>query len=172
VGLRLTRFRSAAEVCPTGDRLSGLPRGNMRSLISRTSHGLVWLMLVTLGACDSAPEVAKTRADGRRSAPRAEEVEQRLGELVSYDNGLLSVYDPLLKTIFIMPSHTSWTVECGALGFRVRFGSDSENRASVTLSYLSIPHESCRSLASSAARVVAAIAGGTSPKHQGKYLCP
>jgi hypothetical protein len=144
----------------------------MRSLTSRTGHGFMWLLLVTLAACDSAPEVAKTRADGRLSAPRAEEVQQRLGELVSYGDGLLSVYDPLLKTIFIMPSNTSWTVECGPLGFRVRFGSDLENRASVTLSYLSIPYESCRSLASSAARVVAAIAGGTSPKHQGKYLCP
>src|SRR5262245_32477732 len=116
----------------------------MRSMTSQISHGLVWLLLVTLGACDSTPEVAKTRADGRISTPRAEEVEQRLGELVSYDNGLLSVYDPLLKTIFIMPSNTSWAVECGVLGFRVRFGSDSDSRASVTLSYLSIPHESCR----------------------------
>jgi hypothetical protein len=150
----------------------------MRSLISRTSHGLVWLLLVTLAACHSAPEVAKTRADGRLAAPRAEEVEQRLGELVSYDNGLLSVHDPLLKTIFIMPSRTSWTVECGALGFRVRFGSDSDSRASVTLSYLSIPHESCRSLALSAARMVAALVSTDSlgtycnAYVKGKYLCP
>jgi hypothetical protein len=147
-------------------------------MTSQISHGLGWLLLVTLGACHSTPEVAKTRADGRLAAPRAEEVEQRLGELVSYDNGLLSVYDPLLKTIFIMPSHTSWTVECGVLGFRVRFGSDSESRASVTLSYLSIPHESCRSLALSAARVVAALASTDSLGTyynacvKGKYFCP
>jgi len=137
---------------------------HMRSLTSQIRNHLLWPLLSTLGSCDFAPEMAKTHVDEHHSTRRAEEVDQTIRELVTYEHGLLSVHNPVLKTIYIIPSTISWTVECGVIGFRMKFGSDSEGLASVILSYRSIPTESCRSLALTAARVVATVADSNAPK--------
>jgi hypothetical protein len=65
------------------------------------------LSLLILTACDAAPEIAKAPRDADLVAARVEDVEQEIRRLVTYEGGLLSIYDPIIKTISVLPNTIS-----------------------------------------------------------------
>ena len=110
-------------------------------------------------------------ADAPQLVPLTEaEVGRMLTESVTVEDGLLVVRDPILGEFesYVLPLDAPWAVRCGLSGLRVAFGptatgneSDLSAGGEVSLSYIPMDEQTCRSLAVPLAKRLQAITGRT-----------
>lgn len=113
-----------------------------------------WLGLKALGESGFA-----AREPEPQMSLTGEEIERKIRTAVTRQGDLLSVYDPLLQTLSVVPATSKWAVQCGLLGFKVRFAHDADESIEVAVSYISVSPGKCRDLAPAAARIVMEITG-------------
>ena len=109
-------------------------------------------------SCDNAP-APKDKGEWS-PLPNVAQVEGLIRASVRHDNGLLSVRDPVLRTLSLLPISVPWAVHCG-IGLNVSFGSYGEDAPGVVaLTHRFVSAEACAELAPEAARVVQIIMAG------------
>jgi hypothetical protein len=91
----------------------------------------IFLICLSLQACGESPQTenkakaamdadAELLQDLRRAGP---ELERRLLERVSVQDGLFLIHEPVLSDLYVLPANSAWTLSCGLGGLSVVFGN-------------------------------------------------
>jgi hypothetical protein len=97
-------------------------------------------------------------APSPRLIPGISDVERKIKAHVVRADGLLHVYEHRLRTQWIVPATTDWTIPCGRfLGLRVKFGRDATGNIEFVVIDRLLPNEDCYELKAAAAQAIQGI---------------